>query len=155
MSTLSKAYTATTGTSATKPPRSPGEAFSTIASPMQSTNPRTSQSKATYASSTKPALSSKVPSTARRTSGGSSLSMSSSVVTRASPTNPLPLKKNKSFPYWSIGVAGGSLILVLIAVFLVCRYKRRTQGDITMTTLPLTDPIAGVENSEEGMSMGS
>ena len=91
------------------------------------------------------------------TNSSQSASSGPSQSTPASPSNPLPLlQKNKRFPYWTIGAAGGGLLLVIIAItiiFLIRRYKRRTtEGEAidASATLPLRDPLEGVDHDDEG-----
>lgn len=88
-------------------------------------------------------------------SSGYSQTMSSSVASTLSASQASSLllhQSNKSFPYWTIGVAGGCLLLVIIViVLLVCRYRRRMQGESigASTFVPLVDPLEE-ENDDDG-----
>lgn len=132
---------------------------STTSSPTRmSSVPRTSrQSTVTVSDSPtkQPLTSTTKSSTSQFISSGYSQTISSSVAATlsASQASSLPLhQSDKSFPYWTIGVAGGCLLLVIIViVLLVRRYRRRMQGEGmgASTFVPLVDPLEE-ENDDAG-----
>jgi len=65
-----------------------------------------------------------------------------------SPTAVRHNSPTKSFPYWSIPVAGGGIILIFIVFFLVRKYKRQINYRRLVANLPHC-PQDYTENSGE------
>jgi len=87
-----------------------------------------------------------------KTSGNSSIARHTSPSKAISSFPRQGHQKDKSFPYWSIPVASGGIILIFIVFYLVRKYKRRIKNKRLVANLPHC-PQDYTENSEDEMPL--